>query len=59
MVEGEKIGKVTSYLATDSENFALGYIRTKAGDIGLKVTIGEAQGEVVNLPFIRHEYYGN
>jgi hypothetical protein len=59
MVEGEKIGKITSYLATESENFALGYIRTKAGDIGLKVTIGEAQGEVVNLPFIRHEYYGN
>lgn len=59
MVDEEKVGKITSYLATDSENFALGYIRTKAGDIGLKVTIGEAQGEVVNLPFIRHEYYGN
>jgi hypothetical protein len=59
MVDEEKVGKITSYLETDSENFALGYIRTKAGDIGLKVTIGEAQGEVVNLPFIRHEYYGN
>lgn len=57
MVGEEKVGKITSYLETDSENFALGYIRTKAGDIGLKVTIGEAQGEVVNLPFIRHEYF--
>ncbi len=57
MVAGEKVGKVTSYLEADSENFALGYIRTKAGDIGLKVTIGGVQGEVVNLPFIRHEYF--
>jgi tRNA-modifying protein YgfZ len=56
-IEGEKVGKITSYLETDSENFALGYIRTKAGDIGLKVTIGEVQGEVVNVPFICHEYY--
>ncbi|NCQ05904.1 MAG: folate-binding protein, partial [Cyanobacteria bacterium] len=58
-IEGEKVGKITSYLETESEKFALGYIRTKAGDIGLKVNIGKAQGEVVNLPFIRHEYYGN
>lgn len=57
MVKEEKVGKITSYLATESENFALGYIRTKAGDIGLKVTIGKTEGEVVSLPFIRHEYY--
>ncbi|BAQ61766.1 folate-dependent protein for Fe/S cluster synthesis/repair in oxidative stress [Geminocystis sp. NIES-3708] len=56
-VEGEKVGKITSYLETKSEKFALGYIRTKAGDIGLKVNIAEVEGEVVNLPFIRHEYY--
>ncbi|WP_017295817.1 CAF17-like 4Fe-4S cluster assembly/insertion protein YgfZ [Geminocystis herdmanii] len=57
MVEGEKVGKITSYLETELENFALGYIRTKAGDIGLKVTIGEVEGEVINIPFINHEYY--
>lgn len=57
MVEGEKVGKITSYLETELEHFALGYIRTKAGDIGLKVTIGEIEGEVVSLPFINHEYY--
>lgn len=57
MVEGEKIGKITSYLETELENFALGYIRTKAGDIGLKVTIGDIEGEVITIPFIRHEYY--
>lgn len=57
MIEDKKVGKITSYLETDSENFALGYIRTKAGEIGLKVTIGEVEGEVVNVPFIRHEYY--
>ncbi|BAQ63331.1 folate-binding protein YgfZ [Geminocystis sp. NIES-3709] len=57
MIEGEKVGKITSYLETESENFALGYIRTKAGDIGLKVNVGEATGEVVKVPFIHHEYY--
>ncbi|MBL1211562.1 YgfZ/GcvT domain-containing protein, partial [Geminocystis sp. GBBB08] len=57
MVGEKKVGKITSYIESDSENFALGYIKTKIGDIGLKVTIGETEGEVVNLPFIRHEYY--
>lgn len=57
MVGSEKVGKITSYLESESENFALGYIRTKAGDMGLKVTIGNIEGEVINVPFISHEYY--
>lgn len=54
-IDGEKVGKITSYEAT--ENFALGYIRTKIGGKGLTVKVGNAQGEVVALPFIQHEYY--
>lgn len=57
-LEGEKIGKLTSYTETESDFLGLGYIRTKAGcDIGLKVKIGEVEGEITNLPFIKHEYY--
>ncbi len=55
--EEEKVGKITSYFHTEGLNFALGYIRTKAGGEGLQVTVGGERGEVVALPFIRHEYW--
>lgn len=53
----EKVGKLTSYFHTEELSFALGYIRTKAGGEGLQVIVGSEKGEVVALPFIRHEYY--
>lgn len=56
-LEDEKIGKITSYINSKNNPFALGYIRTKAGGEGLKVQVGEARGEIVNLPFIIHEYF--
>lgn len=56
-VEGEKVGVVTSYTDTDNGGLALAYIRTKAGDVGLKVEIEQATGEVVPLPLVTHEYY--
>jgi tRNA-modifying protein YgfZ len=52
----EKIGKLTSYTATPDGHFGLGYIRSKAGGVGLKVQIGETEGEIVSVPFISHEY---
>jgi tRNA-modifying protein YgfZ len=54
-LDGEKIGKITSY--DQKANFALGYIRTKAGGEGLTVVIGETKATVVSLPSITHEYY--
>ncbi|OCQ94361.1 glycine cleavage system protein T [Oscillatoriales cyanobacterium USR001] len=48
----EKVGKVTSFTVTDDGPFALAYIRTKAGGKGLKVQVGEVEGEVVDLPFL-------
>ncbi|MEO1376004.1 MAG: folate-binding protein [Cyanobacteria bacterium J06635_10] len=55
-VGDEKVGKLTS-ITQDGENyFGLGYIRTKAGGVGLKVTVGETQGEVISIPFVSHEY---
>jgi tRNA-modifying protein YgfZ len=55
-VGDEKVGKLTSYTETTEGHFGLGYIRTKAGGTGLKVQVGEAQGEIVEIPFVSHEY---
>ncbi|MBD2597352.1 folate-binding protein YgfZ [Nostoc spongiaeforme FACHB-130] len=52
----EKIGKLTSYTETSDGYVGLAYIRTKAGGVGLKVKIGEVEGEIVDIPFVSHEY---
>jgi tRNA-modifying protein YgfZ len=51
-LEGTKIGEITSII----DNFALGYVKTKAGDVGTVVQVGEAVGTVVAVPYLRHEY---
>lgn len=38
-----------------SKHLGLGYIRTKAGGAGLKVQVGDAIGEVVEIPFVSHQ----
>ncbi|AFZ47592.1 folate-binding protein YgfZ [Cyanobacterium stanieri PCC 7202] len=53
-INGEKVGTITSYCTTSEGIFALGYIRTKAGGLGLQVTVNNQQGEVVSLPFVSH-----
>lgn len=55
-IADEKVGKLTSYTETNNGHFGLGYIRSKAGGVGLKVQIGEVEGEVVEIPFVSHEY---
>ena len=52
----EKVGKITSYTDTDRGCFGLGYVRTKAGGPGLKVQVGESEGEIVDVPFLTHDY---
>ena len=56
LVEGNKVGTLTSVLETNDGPVGLGYIRTKAGGAGLKVTIGEAEGTVVDVPFLSRGY---
>ncbi len=56
MVGEEKVGKLTSFTETDQGPFGLVYIRTKAGGIDLKVQVGEVEGEIVDVPFLTHEY---
>jgi tRNA-modifying protein YgfZ len=55
-VDGEKVGVLTSCSETDEEILGLGYVRSKAGGVGLKVMLGDVQGEIIDLPFVRHEY---
>jgi hypothetical protein len=52
----EKVGKLTSYTETPDGYFGLGYIRSKAGGVGLKVQVGDSEGEIVAIPFVSHEY---
>ncbi|MEA5599012.1 folate-binding protein [Rivularia sp. UHCC 0363] len=54
--ENEKVGKLTSCTQNGDRYFGLGYIRSKAGGVGLKVKVGETEGEVVSIPFVSHEY---
>jgi tRNA-modifying protein YgfZ len=53
---GEKVGMLTSCSEIDGEILGLGYVRSKAGGVGLKVMVGNLEGEIIDLPFIRHDY---
>jgi tRNA-modifying protein YgfZ len=55
-VDGEKVGILTSCSEIDGEVRGLGYVRSKAGGVGLKVMVGDVEGEIIELPFVRHEY---
>ena len=55
-LDSEKVGVLTSCTQTDAGTIGLGYVRSKAGGVGLKVMLGEIEGEVSNIPFVRHEY---
>lgn len=52
----EKIGTLTSIIETNSEYIGLAYIRTKAGGAGLKVTVNDKPGEIIDLPFLTRGY---
>jgi folate-binding protein YgfZ len=54
--EGEKVGKLTSFTQTEKGLFGLAYVRTKAGGAGLKVQVGDSAGELVDVPFLTHDY---
>lgn len=54
-LDGKKVGKLTRVLETEEGVKGLGYIRTKAGGEGLKVAIGDAEAEVVAVPFLTHQ----
>ncbi|KKI98812.1 CAF17-like 4Fe-4S cluster assembly/insertion protein YgfZ [Prochlorothrix hollandica] len=53
-VADQRVGKVTSVVPTAEGSLGLGYIRTKAGGLGLQVQAGEVMGEVVPLAYVSH-----
>lgn len=53
-VEDTKVGVLTSCTQTETGFFGLGYIKTKAGGVGLKVKAGETTAEIVSTAFIKH-----
>jgi tRNA-modifying protein YgfZ len=55
-VDGEKVGVLTSCSDVDGEILGLGYVRSKAGGVGLQVMVGDMAGEIISLPFVQHEY---
>lgn len=58
-IADDKVGTLTSVTETIAGVLGLAYIRTKAnGAAGLQVTIGKAQGELVDLPFVTREKQG-
>ncbi len=59
LADGDKVGTLTSVLTTQDGPMGLGYIRTKAGGAGLQVSVGEAEGTVVDVPFLSRGYLAN
>ena len=55
-VDGAKAGVLTSCSEIDGAVMGLGYVRSKAGGVGLKVMVGDVEGEIVSLAFVGHEY---
>ncbi len=55
-IEEEKVGTLTSITGTTEGYYGLGYIRKQAGGIGTKVRIAENEGEIIEIPFISHQY---
>jgi folate-binding protein YgfZ len=54
VLEGKKVGKLTSVIETEAGPFGLAYVRTKAGGPGLTVEVGTTAGEIVEVPFLSH-----
>ncbi|YAI82873.1 MAG: YgfZ/GcvT domain-containing protein [cyanobacterium endosymbiont of Rhopalodia sterrenbergii] len=57
ILDGKKIGILTSCIKINQSFLGLAYISTKAGGVGLNIQIGKAVGQVVKVPFLTHQSY--
>jgi tRNA-modifying protein YgfZ len=55
-IEDNKVGILTSCTKTENGYLGLAYVKTKAGEAGLKVKLGNISGELVSVPYLSHEY---
>jgi tRNA-modifying protein YgfZ len=53
ILDNTKVGTLTSC----NGQRGLVYLKSKAGGVGLQVQVGDTTGEIVDIPFISHEYY--
>lgn len=56
MLDGDKVGRLTSVVETPNGLRGLGYVRTKAGGAGLSVSVGDAIATVLPIPFASRGY---
>jgi tRNA-modifying protein YgfZ len=56
MLGGEKVGVLTSCGDTELGCRGLAYVKSKVGGVGLRVQVAEAEGEILALPYISHDY---
>ncbi len=54
-IDDEKVGVLTSLTETEEGTLGLGYVRTKAGGAGLLVRVGNSEGVLVEVPFLRRD----
>jgi tRNA-modifying protein YgfZ len=54
-IDDQKVGTLTSYTDTAQGAYGLAYVRSKAGGAGLRVTVGDAEGEIIPVPFAHHQ----
>lgn len=55
LVGDKKVGTLTSCAPTPTGALGLGYVRTKAGETGLQVSVGDASGELIDVPYLTRE----
>ncbi len=54
ILDDTKVGTLTSC----NGQRGLGYLKSKAGGVGLQIQVGNTTGTIVDIPFVSHEYYG-
>ncbi|KAL4197284.1 hypothetical protein AMTRI_Chr04g187520 [Amborella trichopoda] len=61
IVEGKKVGKLTSYVVGNQnvEHVGLGYVKRHAGSEGREVLVGDVRGVLVDAPFLRQSSHVN
>ncbi|BAP16955.1 CAF17-like 4Fe-4S cluster assembly/insertion protein YgfZ [cyanobacterium endosymbiont of Epithemia turgida] len=57
ILDGKKVGILTSCTEINQSFFGLAYISTKAGGVELSIQIEKARGKVIKVPFLTHKYY--
>ncbi len=54
---GAKVGEITSVAAIAGGAMALGYVKTKAGEAGSTVEVGDQMATLQAAPYLNHAYY--